>query len=235
MSEQGSMPDQTTLASSPHRDLPQLANPQPPHPERPRTFDDLTLPEARFMLEYAKGVIARLTGENEGLHERVEQLEAQNHELNETAETLYENMREWHDFFEENGNSIIALKERNDELEGEVLMLRRRRGSGVGRGRPAEWTQGEAATVREMRAAGASLGQIAGSTRLSVSQVRTILKSRPPTEEALSSREERIARRLLEARRCSAAVANFMQRAGQLKVAVEKERKERKKRARRRT
>lgn len=101
---------------------------------------------------------------------------------------------------------IAELAEWNLRLEAEVTMLRRRRGSGVGRGRPANWTEGQAKTVRELKASGESFRHIADQVGLTLSQVQTILKPRSGPAVTHESREDRLARRALAVEKFISAV-----------------------------
>jgi hypothetical protein len=84
----------------------------------------------------------------------------------------------------------VDTAERIRKLELENTMLRRMVGSGTGKtGRPPAWSAVQMTHVRELRAAGRSLRDIARETHLPTNQVRTILnraadRPHPETEKA---------------------------------------------------
>jgi len=71
-----------------------------------------------------------------------------------------------------------------------------------------------------------SLRRIADETRLTLAQVRTILKPRPATEDQGMPREEKVARRLVEAKRAAAELVRNVTRANQVRLTEETRRKE---------
>ena len=117
-------------------------------------------------------------------------------------------------------------------LEAENAMLRRARGSGVGRGRMPNWTPHQAGQVRELHAGGQSLRQISRAVGVTVSQVRTIMDRPPERPHPETERAEKLVRRTQELdkliRGAQVAVAKANRRAVALQKAVETKRSKKK-------
>jgi len=168
--------------------------------------DDLTIDETRRVVAELKRHIGRLTGENEGLFRHIELLETRNSQLVESLDARKEYLESECAFWDEWGDYLDSREERILQLEAEVVMLRRRRGTGIGRGRPADWTENQAKTVRDLKDGGMSYRRIADEVRLTPSQVWTILKPRVTPAVTRESRESRLAHRAIEVERFCAAV-----------------------------
>ena len=194
-------------------------------PKEPQTMEEAVGYLEQLNRTY-RATIIRLHAESEGLHEQIEKLEKENADLDERRETLLQGLSPLLDWYNECRQMFVDIEERNKELEGEVLLLRRRRGSGIGRGRQPEWTKAQAAEVQKRRGEGMSLRRIADETRLTLAQVRTILKPRPATEDQGMPREEKVARRLVEAKRAAAELVRNVTRANQVRLTEETRRKE---------
>jgi len=166
--------------------------------------------------EQLRADIARLRDENSGLHERI--ADGDKHE----ARRL-EKMEEARDFWRQRYNDLkesisVELDEKDADdqarfrdwienqkselerlrnLEIEVAMLRRAKGSGKGRGgRMAEWTPVQADDVRKAHAAGQSLREIAKAVGVTVAQVRTILDRPADRPHPNAERELKAAQRI---------------------------------------
>lgn len=167
---------------------------------------DITIEDARSIIAHLNGQVARLTDENQGLYQYIKTLDAASADLIEQINASREHSANAQDFWNEWGDALENMTDRNVELEAENVMLRRSRGSGVGRGRPANWTEGQAQTVRDLKSSGESFRRIADQVGLTLSQVQTILKPKSVPAVTHESREDRLARRALEIDRFIAAV-----------------------------
>jgi len=149
----------------------------------------MTTPPPDLTIDEARRTIDRLTAENQGLHERIEKLEETNSALEEELEWWMDDAGEANSFWNEWGDGFIQDAQRILELEARIVMLTRSKGTGLGRGRPPDWSAGQAEQVRSLKEGGMSYRRIADETRLSLRQVQRILK--PPTPRPVVTREDR--------------------------------------------
>lgn len=160
---------------------------------------------------------SRLTDEISGLYERISEGDKrQEKHLADMEQSRDEWMQSYFDLQESISaqvdeqdaddldryrNWVISDKEnlgRLRLLEAENAMLRRARGSGVGRGRMPNWTPYQAGQVRELQAGGQSLREISRAVGVTVSQVRTILSRPPERPHPETERAEKLVRRTQE-------------------------------------
>jgi hypothetical protein len=169
--------------------------------------------DSRAIIATLSAQVTRLIDENEGLYQRIGKLEAENRDLQDycDAESEFWDARvaaveEETAFWDEWGTWASQLAARSLEVEARAAMLSRRRGTGIGRGRPAEWSEEDAARVRALRAAGLSFRGIADETRMTLGKVQRILapRTRPPVTHAVQ--EQRLAQVAIDTRRFIAAV-----------------------------
>lgn len=158
-----------------------------------------------------QAIIDRLTAENKGLYERIESLQSTIKSMESSIAIMDDELTTWRElssgtFWEEHADFLIARAEHILELEGRIVMLSRKRGTGIGRGRPAGWTEGQAADVRQKRASGMTFRAIADECRLTFGQVQSILKQRTRPALTPETREDRLAQISVETRRFIAAV-----------------------------